>query len=134
MSITTCVLEDDYDSEFRYTGRLPACLQGLDTEGRVLYLGTFSKTLLPTLRLGYLIVPEGLIDPVVAARAVADRHSPMLEQAVLADFLAEGHFARQVRRMRALYAERQACLLEAAHPENSPACLSSRLLTPGCIW
>jgi GntR family transcriptional regulator/MocR family aminotransferase len=111
------VLEDDYDSEFRYTGRPLACLQGLDVEGRVLYLGTFSKTLLPALRLGYLIVPDGLVDAFLAAHAVADRHSPTLEQAVLADFIAEGHFARHVRRMRTLYAERQACLLEAAHRE-----------------
>ena len=111
------VLEDDYDSEFRYTGRPLACLQGLDVEGRVLYLGTFSKTLLPALRLGYIIVPEGLVDAFLAARAVADRHSPTLEQAVLADFIAEGHFTRHVRRMRTLYAERQACLLEAARRE-----------------
>jgi GntR family transcriptional regulator/MocR family aminotransferase len=111
------VLEDDYDSEFRYTGRPLASLQGLDTEDRVLYLGTFSKTLLPALRLGYLIVPGGLVDAFLAARAIADRHSPTPEQVVLADFMAEGHFTRHVRRMRTLYAERQACLLQAAHRE-----------------
>ena len=115
--VNAWVLEDDYDSEFRYAGRPLACLQGLDTEGRVLYLGTFSKTLFPALRLGYFIVPERLIDAFLAARAVSDRHSPVLEQAVLADFIAEGHYARHVRRMRTLYAERQHCLLEAAHQE-----------------
>jgi GntR family transcriptional regulator/MocR family aminotransferase len=82
-----------------------------------LYLGTFSKTLFSALRLGYLIVPESLVDALLAARAVADRHSPTLEQAVLADFMAEGHFARHVRRMRTLYAERQAYLLEVAHQQ-----------------
>ncbi len=115
--VNAWVLEDDYDSEFRYAGRPLACLQGLDTEGRVLYLGTFSKTLFPALRLGYFIVPESLIDAFLAARAVSDRHSPALEQAVLADFIAEGHYARHVRRMRTLYAERQDCLLQAAHQE-----------------
>jgi len=115
------ILEDDYDSEFRYTGRPLACLQGLDTEGRVLYLGTFSKTLFSALRLGYLIVPDGLVGAFLAARVVADRHSPTPEQAVLADFLAEGHFARHVRRMRTLYAERQRFLLEAAHQKLGDA-------------
>jgi len=108
------VVEDDYDSEFRYASRPLASLQGLDTEGRVVYVGTFSKTLFPALRLGYLVVPSGLTDAFRAARAVADRHSPTLEQMVLADFLDQGHFARHVRRMRALYAERQKVLLAAA--------------------
>lgn len=107
------VLEDDYDSEFRYDARPLASLQGMDREGRVIYVGTFSKTLFPALRLGYLIVPEPLVDAFRAARAAADRHSPVVDQAVLADFLVEGHFARHVRRMRRLYAERQDALIEA---------------------
>ncbi|HEX6105914.1 MAG TPA: PLP-dependent aminotransferase family protein [Gemmatimonadales bacterium] len=107
------VLEDDYDSEFRYDARPLACLQGMDEDGRVIYVGTFSKTLAPALRLGYLIVPEPLIDAFRAARAAADRHSPTMDQAVLADFLTEGHFARHVRRMRRLYAERQEALVAA---------------------
>ena len=107
------ILEDDYDSEFRYDARPLASLQGMDEEGRVIYVGTFSKTLFPAIRLGYLVVPADLIDVFRAARAVSDRQSPTMDQAVLADFLAGGHFARHVRRMRRLYAERQEVLLEA---------------------
>ncbi len=108
------VIEDDYDSEFRYTGRPVEALQGLDAEGRVIYVGTFSKVLSPALRLGYLVVPPDLVDPFTAARELADRHAPTVEQATLARFIAEGHFARHVRRMRALYAERQVALVSAA--------------------
>ncbi len=108
------ILEDDYDSEYRFSGRPLSALQGLDTEGRVLYIGTFSKTLFPALRLGYLVVPPDLVEVFTAARYVADRHSSILEQATLADFITEGHFARHIRRMRALYAERQVVLLDAA--------------------
>lgn len=113
------VLEDDYDSEYRYTGRPLEALQGLDSsaEGRVIYLGTFSKVLSPALRLGYLVVPHDLVDPFTAARELADRHSPSVDQAVLARFMAEGHFARHLRRMRTLYAGRQAALVEAASRE-----------------
>jgi GntR family transcriptional regulator/MocR family aminotransferase len=108
------ILEDDYDSEYRYAGRPLAALQGLDTAGRVIYAGTFSKVLFPALRLGYLVVPPDLVDAFVAARALADRHSPSVTQAALADFIDGGHFARHVRRTRALYAERQAALVRAA--------------------
>jgi GntR family transcriptional regulator / MocR family aminotransferase len=111
------VLEDDYDSEYRYSGRPLAALQGLDAEGRVIYLGTFSKVLFPALRLGYMVVPPDLIAPFTNARGLASRFSPTIEQAVLADFINEGHFARHIRRMRALYAERQAVLLAAARRE-----------------
>ena len=107
------ILEDDYDSEYRYAGRPLAALQGLDTAGRVIYAGTFSKVLFPSLRLGYLVVPPELVDAFVAARALADRHSPSVTQAALADFIDGGHFARHVRRTRALYAERQAALVRA---------------------
>jgi GntR family transcriptional regulator/MocR family aminotransferase len=108
------ILEDDYDSEYRYAGRPLAALQGLDAAGRVIYAGTFSKVLFPALRLGYLVVPPDLVDAFVAARALADRHSPSVTQAALADFIDGGHFARHVRRTRALYAERQAALVGAA--------------------
>jgi GntR family transcriptional regulator/MocR family aminotransferase len=108
------LLEDDYDSEFHYAGRPLAALQGLDRAGRVIYIGTFSKVLFPALRLGYLIVPPALVDACVHARAAADTHSAALDQAALAEFMREGHFARHLRRMRILYAERQAILLDAA--------------------
>jgi GntR family transcriptional regulator/MocR family aminotransferase len=119
------VLEDDYDSEFRYAGHPIPCLQGLDTErggaGRVLYIGTFSKTLAPALRLGYLIVPDELVDAFRVARAIAGGHSPTLDQGVLADFIGEGHYVRHVRRVRALCAERQQALLDAATRELGDA-------------
>jgi GntR family transcriptional regulator / MocR family aminotransferase len=108
------IVEDDYDSEFRYVSRPLACLQGLDESGRVLYVGTFSKTMFPGLRLGYVIVPDALAAAFATARGVADWHSPALEQAVLSDFISEGHFARHVRRMRVLYQARRDALLEAA--------------------
>jgi GntR family transcriptional regulator/MocR family aminotransferase len=108
------IVEDDYDSEFRYAGRPLPSLQGLDAHGRVLYLGSFSKTLFPALRLGYLVLPESLVDAFTAARSVGDRHPPLPDQAVVADFLDEGHFLRHLRRMRTLYAERQQALVEAA--------------------
>ena len=114
------ILEDDYDSEFRYSGRPLPCLQGLDVERcereaqpRVLYVGTFSKTLAPGFRLAYMIVPDILIDTFRSARRALDRYAPTLEQGVLADFIAEGHYARHVRRARALYAERQQVMIEA---------------------
>jgi GntR family transcriptional regulator / MocR family aminotransferase len=108
------LLEDDYDSTYRYAGRPLAALQGLDRDGRVVYLGTFSKVLFPGLRLGYVVVPPDLVEAFAAARALVDRHPPALDQLVLADFMAEGHFGRHLRRTRALYAERQATLVEEA--------------------
>ncbi len=108
------VIEDDYDSEFRYGARPIPCLHGLDVDGRVIYVGSFSKTLFPALRLGFLIVPADLQDRLVAARRAADQHPPVLDQAVLADFIGEGHFARHLRRMRAAYHERLEALAAAA--------------------
>jgi GntR family transcriptional regulator / MocR family aminotransferase len=105
------ILEDDYDSEFRFRGRPLPSLQGLADDGPVVYMGTFSKTLFPALRLGYLIVPAALTDAFANARAIVDRHSPTVDQHVLADFIAEGHYARHIRRVRELYAERQEVLL-----------------------
>ena len=108
------IIEDDYNSEFRYSGRPIASLQGLDSAGRVIYMGSFSKIMFPALRLGYLILPPDLVDAFVSARTLADRHSPTVEQAVLADFIDGGHFGRHIRRMRGIYAERQATLVDAA--------------------
>ena len=105
------ILEDDYDSEYRYAGRPVPSLQGLDTHGRVIYIGTFSKVLFPSLRLGYLVAPPDLVDVFIKTRAVFDRHSPTIEQAILNDFITDGHFARHIRLMRTVYAERQEILI-----------------------
>jgi GntR family transcriptional regulator/MocR family aminotransferase len=117
------IVEDDYDSEFRYAGRPLASLQGLDRDQRVLYVGSFSKMLFPALRLGYLVAPPDLVRALVAARALCDHHSPTLSQAVLTDFIRDGHLARHIRRMRTLYAERQAALVNAVRRELD-GCLS----------
>ena len=108
------ILEDDYNSEYRFSGRPLAALQGLDTHNRVIYIGTFSKILFPALRLGYLVVPETLIDAFCAARRFIDVHPPALEQAALADFMDEGHLTRHIRRMRLLYAQRRELLVGLA--------------------
>jgi len=108
------ILEDDYDSEYRYSGRPVPALQGLDRHGLVLFTGSFSKVLFPSLRLGYLVVPPNLVDYVSATLSVTSRHAPLLEQAVLCDFITEGHFGRHLRRMREVYAERLSVLLECA--------------------
>lgn len=97
------IVEDDYDSEYRYKGRPIPALAGLDTGESVIYIGTFSKVLLPSLRLGYLVVPPSLIEVFSRAKWLADRHSPLLEQQVLADFIKLGHMERHMRRMRSLY-------------------------------
>ncbi len=107
------VVEDDYDSEFRYEGRPVESVQGLDRCGRVVYVGTFSKVLFPALRVGYLVLPEPLVGVVSAAKWLADRHTATLEQEVLADFIAGGHFERHLRRARAHNAARRAALLDA---------------------
>ncbi len=106
------IVEDDYDSEFRYAGYPIESVQGLDRHERVIYVGTFSKVLFPALRVGYMVVPPALVEPFHAARAHMDRGGPILEQAVLARFIAEGHLARHVRQMRTRYSERQRILIE----------------------
>jgi GntR family transcriptional regulator/MocR family aminotransferase len=108
------IMEDDYDGEYRFDGRPLTALQGLDEHNSVIYVGTFSKVLFPALRLGYLIVPDALVAAFLAMRRSIDVGLPRLEQMVLADFIAEGHFTRHIRRMRTLYAERRTALLEAA--------------------
>ena len=113
----SAVIEDDYDSEFRHQGRPLMALQGLDEAGRVFYVGTFSKTLFPGLRLGFLVVPPALVDPVRATRAALAAPAPPLEQAAVAEFIAEGHFARHLRRMRVAYRERGEALLAALRSE-----------------
>jgi len=110
----TLIFEDDYDSEYRYQGRPIPALQGLDRAGAVIYAGTFNEVLFPALRLAYLVVPPGMVDRFAAAQSVSMRHAPLLDQAALCDFITEGHFARHIRRMRELYAERLSVFLEAS--------------------
>ena len=108
------ILEDDYDSEYRYSGRPIPALQGLDDRGTVLYISSFSKVLFPALRLGYIVVPVSLVDRVEAALSLTLRHCPLLEQLVLTDFITQGHFGRHIRRMREVYAERLSILMDEA--------------------
>jgi GntR family transcriptional regulator / MocR family aminotransferase len=106
------ILEDDYNSEFRFDGPPLPCLQGLDHAGRVIYAGTMSKILYPSLRLGFLIAPPLLVDTLVKVRAVMDQHSPAIDQATLARFITEGFFLSHVKRMRELYAQRRVFFIE----------------------
>jgi GntR family transcriptional regulator / MocR family aminotransferase len=101
------VFEDDYNSEFRFTGPPLPCLQGLDNSGRVIYAGTMSKILYPSLRLGYLVASEQLVDSLAKIRSVMDQHSPAIDQATLARFITEGFFLSHIKRMRKIYAERR---------------------------
>jgi GntR family transcriptional regulator / MocR family aminotransferase len=105
------IIEDDYDSEYRYESQPIASLQGLDVNARVIYIGTFSKVLFPSLRIGYLVVPPDLVERFVAVRFSMDIFPPYLYQEVLTDFMREGHFGRHIRRMRQLYGERRTALV-----------------------
>ncbi len=111
------ILEDDYDSEFRYSGRPITALQAIDMKRRVIYLGTFSKVMFPAIRLGYLVVPLDLVEAFRAARQFTIQYPPLLEQAALADFINLGHFNHHIHRMRALYESRQNILIKAAKNE-----------------
>jgi GntR family transcriptional regulator/MocR family aminotransferase len=111
------IIEDDYDNEYRYESMPIASLQGLDRNSRVIYIGTFSKTLFPSLRLGYIVIPRDLVGRFLAVRQAMDIYPPHLHQAVLQDFVADGHFARHIRRTRLVYAERRNVLVEALRRE-----------------
>ncbi|MGA7414209.1 MAG: PLP-dependent aminotransferase family protein, partial [Bryobacteraceae bacterium] len=111
------IVEDDYDSEYRYESMPIASLQGLDRNWRVIYIGTFSKTLFPAVRLGYMVLPPDLVDHFVAVRRVLDIFPSNLYQGVLADFINQGHFARHIRRTRLVYAERRTALVDAIRTE-----------------
>src|SRR6185437_12117709 len=104
----------EYDAEYRYFGRPVPSLQSLDRSGCVVYAGTFTKMLFNSLRLGFLVVPERIVDAFAAARSTLDRHPPTLEQAILTDFILDGHFGHHVRRMRQLYARRMEALCDAS--------------------
>lgn len=111
------IIEDDYDAEYRYESLPIASLQGLDANARVIYIGTFSKVLFPSLRLGYVVIPPDLVDHFLAMRRAMDLGPPTFSQDVLADFIAEGHFARHIRRMRVLYGERRRVLVDSIDKE-----------------
>lgn len=107
------IVEDDYDSEYRFDSKPIASLQGLDRSSRVIYVGTFSKVLFPSLRVGYIVIPADLVDHFVAVRHAMDVSPPHQNQAVLADFINEGHFSRHIRRMRLTYSERRNVLVDS---------------------
>ncbi len=109
------LIEDDYDSEFLYDHQPTPALQGLDEQGRVVYIGTFSKSLFPSVRLAYMVLPEALVTPLVTARTIWDGHPSQPMQAVAADFMDQGHFAAHLRLMRQLYRGRRDALLQALH-------------------
>jgi GntR family transcriptional regulator / MocR family aminotransferase len=111
------IVEDDYDSEYRYESMPVASMQGLDSGSRVIYIGTFSKTLFPALRLGYIVIPPALVGRFLAVRQANDLCPSHLYQAALADFISGGHFARHVRKTRQLYAERRTALAQALRKE-----------------
>jgi GntR family transcriptional regulator/MocR family aminotransferase len=107
------VVEDDYDGEFRYGGQPLESLQGLDREGRVIYVGTFSRTIFSALRIGYLIAPKKLVPAFAAAKWLCDRHTATLEQETLAEFISSGMYERYLRRLRRRHASRREALLSS---------------------
>jgi len=111
------IIEDDYDSEYRFDARPIASLQGLDVNSRVIYIGTFSKVLFPSLRIGYIVIPRDLVRLFEAVRFVTDIFPPYLYQEVLADFMQLGHLGRYIRKMRRTYGERRNVLVECIRAE-----------------
>jgi GntR family transcriptional regulator/MocR family aminotransferase len=132
------VVEDDYDGELRYAGRPLTALQGLDEDGRVVYLGTFSKVLFPALGLSYVVLPPEMVTPFVRAKAVVDRGAPTLTQAAMTDFITERHFERHLRHLRQAYGQRRQVLVEAldtylgknVHFSHAPAGLHVMVYLP----
>lgn len=120
------IVEDDYDSDYRFDGPRISALAGLDTADRVIYIGTFSKVLFPALRIGYMRVPQSLLQPVVSVKWLADRLTPTLEQEILAMFMSSGQYTTHVRRMTRLYAERRTALVEGL-----TKCFGSRVTIVG---
>lgn len=114
------ILEDDYDSEFSFKHKPVSALQGMAEHTPVLYMGSFSKTLQPGLRLGYLVVPKPVVQEFAHAKEMLSGHSPLLSQAVVADFIVEGHFVRHLRRMRINYREKWTHFCELIRKELEP--------------
>jgi GntR family transcriptional regulator/MocR family aminotransferase len=109
------IVEDDYDGEFRYDERPLESLQGLDSEGRTLYIGTFSRTVFPALRIGYVVAPQSAISAFMAAKWLTDLHSATLEQQTLAEFINDGFYEWHLRRLRQRHTRRRAVLLESVY-------------------
>jgi GntR family transcriptional regulator/MocR family aminotransferase len=130
------IVEDDYDGEFRYDGEPVEPLQSLDRDGRVLYIGTFSRTMFPALRIGYIVAPQPLVSAFVAAKWLADRHTAILEQETLAEFIASGAYERHLRRTRRANTTRRAALLEAIeqHLADRVTVSGSRSGTHIVLW
>jgi GntR family transcriptional regulator/MocR family aminotransferase len=116
----TWIVEDDYDSEFRYIAPPLPSMQSLDSGNRVIYVGTFSKLLFPSLRLGYAVLPKSLVEPFAELKTIAEDHGPMIDQATLAAFLDSGAFYSHIRRCRKSYAERQQAFLDAIEKGSLP--------------
>jgi GntR family transcriptional regulator / MocR family aminotransferase len=116
------IVEDDYDSEYRYDSMPIASLQGLDRHARVIYIGTFSKVLFPSLRLGYIVIPKDLVERFVAFRQAMDLCPPQETQVVLAEFIRSGHFSRHIRKMRTIYAERRRVLVQEIERTFGDSC------------
>jgi GntR family transcriptional regulator/MocR family aminotransferase len=114
------VVEDDYDSEFRFSNRPLDSLQALDRSGRAFYIGTFSKVLFPSLRKGFIVAPSWSREMIIKAKQISDSHCDFVAQRTLASFIDEGHLAKYVRRMNRIYAERRDVLLDALHKHLSP--------------
>jgi GntR family transcriptional regulator/MocR family aminotransferase len=114
------IIEDDYDSEYRFESAPISSLQGLDRNARVIYIGTFSKVLFPSLRMGYIVIPKDLVGHFIAVRSAMDIFPPYLYQEAITDFMHEGHFARHIRKMRLLYRERRTALVNAIREQLGP--------------
>ena len=113
----TVIFEDDYDSEFRFAGRPLPAMQGLDRGGKVIFCGNFNKVMFPSLRMGYVVLPHDLVEVFARTKAMTTRHHPLLDQAVMCDFMEQGHFGRHLRRMRKIYEERFLLLMECAREQ-----------------
>jgi len=109
------IIEDEYDAEYRYSGKPIASLHSLDRSGSVIYVGTFTKMLFNALRIGFIVVPERLVEAFRIARSFIDRHAPTLDQAILTEFINEGHFGHHIRKMRQVYSDRSQLLTEEAN-------------------